>query len=292
MLEQEGSDNANGAVPSGTALARAMHRVLERAIPRVEDPPLAWRGIDDPGLSPLRVVRYGDCSWREVVGAHQLGERPGYPLVVAERLREHGIGMRFTNHHVTPAEALPVDGPGVRKHLRSGERPDLVWIQVGCAYAIRSMLPVETYSNRVRLRINGRLGSAGGTVHSAITAPALRRFGRYAYEFPGWPAVQARIEEFIRLIRRSFPGASVALLFPWGASSDGWMNPNRLEAVGSVLGDVCENCDVLAVDARAQLRDAELRGVAVRASNGYDLTRAGHEVVTDAILEQSRLLAT
>ena len=68
----------------------ARAQIQRRALRDVPMPSRDWHGIDEPELTPLRVLRVGDCSWQAIPRCHTMGE-PGYPQALAERLRDRGI---------------------------------------------------------------------------------------------------------------------------------------------------------------------------------------------------------
>src|SRR4051812_12088272 len=128
--------------------------MLDRAIARLPvpaDEPRRWSGLgSSEGLTPLRVVRFGDCSWRETDLAHQTGTRAGFPLVLAERLAACGVELRFTDVYVPSVGSLPRDAPGLCAFLRFAGAPDVVLLQPALAHATRALLPSTVVVNRLR----------------------------------------------------------------------------------------------------------------------------------------------
>ena len=260
-----------------------LNRVVRR-LPVPADRPRRWSGLEGAeALEPLRMVRFGDCSWRETDLAHQTGLRPGFPLVLAERLAERGVGLRFTDVYVPSVAALPRDAEGLARFLRFEGVPDVVLLQPALAHATRALLPSTPALNRLRRFGAWRAGRLAGPGYATLH-PLLRRFGRHVSPYEGGEHVSA----FLDAVSAVWPSARViALSPPVRPARDGWADPAELERVWNDVAAVCAARGVEVVDTRDELDAlvARMGPRAVYAANACDLRRVGHEAVAGRLLE-------
>ena len=263
-----------------TLWSRAARRVNRAAIEPLSNPTNVWHGVQDESLKPLRMLRLGDCSWLSVAHAHTFGP-PGYPSVLAERLRARGIALGFDNVHVGTAEEVD---PEVLRRFE-GRPVDLILIQVATQHGIQEILPLwDAGLPYVRLYAARRLGAAGGAWHRAVTSRMLRRWGRpYAALHPA--RARAGMHTLLDWIDLNYPGVPCAVLSPHPPLRAGFTDPELVDeawrlyaAVASARGaTVLDYRETLAAAAAGRERD-------FYGATGYDVLMPGHRVIADALL--------
>lgn len=274
----------DGETVGSTDMLRRLRWWIRRAIyaiPMPPDEPREWHGLDVPGR-PLRIVRFGDCSWRETDLGHQTGTRPGYPLVLAELLAERGVAMQFTDVYVASVAELPSDAEGLTRHLHLDGPPDVVILQPALGHATRVLLPVNAEINRLRRLVAHWVGRAAGPLY-AMLHPIARRFGRYASPYPG----PGGIDPFLSAVRSTWPNAhAVALGPPARPRRNGWADPEQLERVWAQVAEHARAFDVDTLDVRdgVEATAQRLGDAAVFGANACDLRRPGHEAVGHEVL--------
>lgn len=257
-------------------------RVLRRVVPKPPDPPREWRGIDRPGFERARLVRFGDCSWREIDFGHGRGSRAGFPLAAAELLERRGVALSFGDVYTAGVEPLPARAEDMDRYVRLHGDPDFIVLQPALSHAIRSIFTPRDEWNRVR-DLAGRRAGPLARLGYVVIQPALRRFGSLPGPFPG----TAPVEAFIRAARERWPDVEIVAVSPWRPLHDGWVDPAQLEAVWREVAECCRREGVEVIDcADAVDRARSEHGTrAVNGANGYDLRRAGHEAVGALLAE-------
>lgn len=266
-------------------MTRGAARAVMRVVPPPDDAPRRWPGILDAGLEPLRVARYGDCTWREVDGGHGRGRRPGYPLAAAEQLARHGIGMRFSDVWVPSYGHLPRTREELVRHLSLGGDPDAVLVQLGHSHATRALLP--TSAPWIRLRELGahrppRLARA----MYAASDPLLRRFGRVLYPEP--PDGSDCLAAFFALVRGTWPRARVLVMAPPSVPlRPGYCDPVLSEQAWRTAIAAARAAGVDTLDLRPEVGELQRRlgRWRVTGANGVDTRRPGSELVGRRLAE-------
>lgn len=265
-------------------MARVVDRVMRKLVPRPADIPRPWRGIDVEGAErTFRFLRYGDCGWRENNRGHSLGQRAGYPLVMAERLAESGISTSFSDVYLGPATRLPETGEELTRFVKLDGPPDIVLLECCSAHAVRSVIPLrKPWYNDLRINVGDRSGALARPVYPFVHW-ATRHFGRIVDPFPGTD----RHARFFELVRAQWPDATLLMMSPlcriW---TDGFLDAAEQMHVWHQIDALCEEMGVQVVDTRDTIDSlrATLGVRAVNAFNGYDLRRPGHEAVADLLM--------
>jgi hypothetical protein len=268
------------ATANPRALAVRALRAAGRRLPKPPDPPRAWRGVLDPGLEPLRIARYGDCSWREIEGWHGRGVRAGYPRVAAERLRERGLGVRFADVFAGGVHELPQDSGALVRHLHLDGEPDVVLLQVGGLHGLRMAMP--PWPEWMRLReLAGRRTGALARPGYGVVHPLMRRFGDVIAPYED----DAPLERFVGAVRERWPGLPLVAVSPWPVCTDGLFSRDAVAYAWERIEAVYLRLGVPYVDPRPALADACARDgtPAVFSWSGYDMRAGGHRIAGDLL---------
>lgn len=263
-----------------TLWARAAGRINHAAIGPLANPTNLWHGVRDDSLQPLRMLRLGDCSWLSVPHAHTFGP-PGYPAVLAARLRAQGIALAFDNVHVGTAEEAD---PAILSRFE-GRQVDVVLVQIATQHGLQEILPLSRAGlPYIRLYAASRLGAAGGHWHRAVTSPVLRRWGR---PFAPLDAARARatMHALLDWVEASHPGVPCALLSPHPPLRDGFADPRLVDEAWRLYASVASAHGATVLDYRETLAAAASgRERAFYGATGYDVLMPGHRIIADTLL--------
>lgn len=258
--------------------ARAVGWQFTRA---VQNPSHLWHGITDQALEHRHVLRIGDCSWQAIENAHTLGA-PGYPAILADRLRSRGIALAFDGFYCGTGQ----DATEQTLAKCRVERTDAILIQFGAQHAVQEFLPLNRlgYAD-IRLGLNWHSGRLGGQAHRHLVAPLLRRHGR-----PMIPLSPERITAGMNVLfdwlDRSFPDTPRVLLSPHPAVRSGWCDPQLLDRAWEIYRSAAAARGEHTLDYRPRLTRAVADHPDVfYGSTGYDLKLAGHKLVAVQLLE-------
>lgn len=261
-------------------LGRAL---LRKLIPKPSDPLRGWRGTADDHPRSINILRYGDCAWREQRHGHTLGVRPGYPLVIAERLARRGIGMGWSMVYVGSYSALPTSREELVRFVRlGGAAPDVVILQLAMGYATRTILPRNQYWNDARLHLARLAGPLSRPVYWLLEK-LLRRYGSTR----PFDDTQS-LEVFWELVADEWPDAQRIMMSPSCVPVvDGLIASEVLVRRWRHLAGRCQAIGVQTVETFAAVaeRREQLGRRAVGAYMDYDLRRPGHEAVADVLLD-------
>lgn len=246
------------------------------------NPTRDWHGLEDPQLTPKRLLRVGDCSWQAIAGAHTVGEA-GYPSVVANRLRDRGIAMRFDDYFVATAPVISLE----MLTKVAPKKLDAIVLQMGVTHGMLELLPLGRHGLvAVRTGINWHLGPMAAPLHRRLTAPVLRRYGRPSLPPPSRDEIHTGLGTLFGWIAENHPRVPVAVLPPHNVVRAGWSSPDLVDQAARIYLSSAASFGATVLDYRGALREATAgREERFYAANGYDLTRAGHELIADALLE-------
>ena len=255
-----------------TQVRRWLRPVYHRALgPLPVDPTRRWPGSASGDDAALRLAFYGDCSMRAMDRSHGVHNPMGWPHVLAER-----IPLEFSAVFTTMFEWLPeLDDLG--RHLRLSGDPDVVLVQIGAAYARRTVLPDTSKFLRLREDIGRRLGDRVFAGYRVLR-PVTRRLGRERLPYPG----AAGLERFLAAAREAWPEARLGVIQPY-PRLHATRSQRAVEAlVWEDVRAVCARADVECID----LADAVGDDPRLRCANGYNLSAAGAEVAGAALAER------
>jgi hypothetical protein len=229
------------------------------------------------GLPTRRLAIYGDCSWRAMEAAHGTHTPPGYPLALAERLGERGLGLEVGFGIYGAYEQLPRDEAALTRYLKLGGRPDVVVVQLGAIYGLRRVVADNNALDRLRGAVARALGRHAIAV-SRITRPLGQRLGRARQAYQGTAALEA----FLELAARTWPHARIVLMAPFPRhiaspkvrSTEARVHTEQLAAA--------RRCGVEFVDCAPALLGCRER---TTGANGYNLNAAGSQIVAQRLID-------
>lgn len=233
----------------------------------------AWRGTGESGAPTLGVLHVGDCGFREMNLSHDLRAPVGYPKVAAQRLAEHGIGLRFNHYFAVIFEQLPAMEALVR-HSKLEKDPDVILVHLGGTYHRRMMLGTSRRMQQFRHELGMRIGGHAFRYFRSIQ-PLVRVFGRYKTAYNG----PEQLERFLGAVRAEWPHAEVLVVRPF---ENIFQHPGMRQIFERVNADI----DATAERAGASvLNFNELLGLdpALRGANGYNLNARGSKLVGDRV---------
>lgn len=283
MINALGRRDPRGALASMLMAipADVRNEIGQRAIRNLANPTLTWHGVEDPELQGRRLLRIGDCSWQVIDRGHTFG-RPGYPAMVADRLRSMGVAMAFDDCYAGTSSQISIE----MLERVAPERPDAIIVQMGVLHGLLELLALwDAGLVTVRAAANRRLGVLGGPLHRRLTAPLLRRYGRPCMAPVSAEQVASELDALFAWIDARHPGVPRAVLPPHGLIQSGWADPVTVQEATDCYLDsaVRHGADIL--DYRERLRErAAGRERRFYGANGYDLRAPGHEVIADMLL--------
>lgn len=237
------------------------------------DPTVGWRGTAGEGLDVIRVLHLGDCGLRAMENGHDFRAPLGYPVVAAERLLEHGVGMEFSRWFALRFEDLP-PLKTLTPHMKLSGPPDIVLLQVGAAYFRRVITIEGPITALIRDELSRRFGR-GCYASYAILRPLTRAFGHRKNDYHGTEA----LERFLVEARTAWPDATFALIFPYRGQV-------KLRAHQRLADRLVP--DMIAAARRTGteiIRFHEQLGtdLSLRCANRYNLNARGSEVVGEEL---------
>jgi hypothetical protein len=263
----------SGRFRSAVAAPRGALRAAVRAVagPPVPDLALSWRGTAPPlpGGPLLRIAHYGDCGWREMPYSHGVHTRPGYPLVLADRLAQAGAGLEFSSVVANRFDHLP-GGEELDVHLRLSGPPDVVLVQLGGLYPRLVLIPDRPLILRLRARIARRLGPLVFAAYRALR-PFVIAAGRFSVPYGG----PEPLVGFLHAARARWPDARVVVMPPFPRSSGA---RRQLAIEHRVAEDV--RAAATGIAGVELLKVADLlprRERGLRCANAYNLSARGGE---------------
>jgi hypothetical protein len=237
------------------------------------DPARAWRGTGENRAPTLGVLHVGDCGFREMNLSHDLRGPVGYPKVAAERLAEHGVGLRFNHYFAVIFEQLPAMEALVR-HSKLAEDPDVILVHLGGTYHRRMILGTSRRMQQFRHELGMRIGKHAFRYFRSIQ-PLVRVFGRYKTAYNG----PEDLDCFLGMVRAAWPKAEVLVVRPF---DNIFQHPGMRQITARVNADIdatAERCGAAVLNFNELLgRDPALRG-----ANGYNLNARGSRLVGDRI---------
>jgi lysophospholipase L1-like esterase len=235
----------------------------------------AWRGTATEGEPALRLLHVGDCGFRRMELGHDMTAPPGYPVVAAERLREHGIGLAFGHYFAIGFEDLP-DQQRLVRHMHLDGEPDVVLVQLGGSPVRKVVLPHKKPIHRLRADGSRRAGRHIYLVHRVLRQ-LVRIFGRYPTKHPG----TMELERFLMQVREAWPAALIVVMPPFPRSHNYREQLRIAERTDADVKAAAERCGAAVLDASGVLGfDPSLR-----CANAYNLNGKGAEVVGDLLAD-------
>jgi hypothetical protein len=278
---------SGGSAPAPT-LVRRIARFGYRALlgqPPECDHGRTWRGTACEDLPTLKLLHVGDCGFRRMELGHDMSAPPGYPLVAAERLLDHGIGTAFGHYFAIGFEDLP-DQRRLVRHMHLEDVPDVVLVQLGGSYARKVVLPHKTPIHRLRADGNRRAGRLIYLAHRLLRQ-WVRIAGSYKTPYTG----TMQLERFLMQVREAWPAARVVVIPPFPRSHNYRKQLRIAERTDVDMKAAAERCGVHVLDAG----DALGFGPSLRCANAYNLNGKGAKVVGDLLgdwlLENVELVA-
>ena len=260
--------------------------IYRRALRDLPNPTLVWHGLPDSRLDQIRILRIGDCSWQAIDHAHSFG-KPGYPAILAERLREDGVAMRFDDCFAANTEEISLE----RLTKLTPEAPDAIIVQMGGSHALMEILPIHRMGfSVVRLRINWELGRLGGWLHRHIVSPVVRRFGKPVGEMWDYERVEPGMARLADWIDERFPGVPWAILSLHPPAYGGYKDLELAERSMDVYVRAAVAHGATFLDYRAAV-SAAAAGRPVSefyGASGYDLRAPGHVLIAAMLHEWLR----
>jgi len=270
--------SSTGGPSSAPALLRRVARFGYRAL--LGQPPecdfgRTWPGTASDGQPTLRLLHVGDCGFRRMEFGHDMTAPPGYPLVAAERLLEHGIGTAFGHYFAIGFEDLP-DQARLVRHMHLDGEPDVVIVQLGGMYARKVVLPHKKAIHRLRADGNRRAGRLIYLVHRLLRQ-WVRIAGSYKTHYPG----TMELERFLMQLKEAWPAAQIVVIPPFPRSHNYRKQLRIAERTDGDVRAAAERCGVHVLDASGALdHDPSLR-----CANAYNLNGKGAQVVGDLLGE-------
>ena len=245
------------------------HRVLG---PLPVDPTRRWPGSATGDDAALRLAFYGDCSMRAMDRSHGVHNTMGWPRVLAER-----TPLEFSAVFTTLFEWMP-GRDDLARHLRLSGDPDVVLVQLGAAYARRTVLPDTSRFLRVREDIGRRLGDRVFAGYRVVR-PVTRVLGRERVPYPG----PAGLERFLAAVREALAGRPPRCdpAVPTGCTA----RPSQRAIEARVWDDIRAVCARAGVEC-LDVSDAAGHDPRLRCANGYNLSAAGAELVGARLAER------
>lgn len=232
-----------------------------------------WRGTATDGRPTLKLLHVGDCGFRRMEFGHDMTAPPGYPLVAAERLLDHGIGMAFGHYFAIGFEDLP-DQRRLVKHMHLDGEPDVVVVQLGGSYARKVVLPHKKPIHRLRADGNRRAGRLIYPVHRLLRH-WVRIAGSYKTAYPG----TVELERFLMQLKEAWPAAQIVVIPPFPRSHNYRKQLRIAEKTDGDMKAAAERCGVTVLDTSGVLGyDPSLR-----CANAYNLNGKGAQLVGDLL---------
>jgi hypothetical protein len=279
---------STGGPAPAPALVRRIARFGYRALlgqPPECDQGRTWRGTASEDLPTLKLLHVGDCGFRRMELGHDMSAPPGYPLVAAERLLDHGVGMAFGHYFAIGFEDLP-DQRRLVRHMHLDGVPDVVLVQLGGSYARKVVLPHKKPIHRLRADGNRRAGRLIYLAHRLLRQ-WVRITGSYKTPYPG----TMQLERFLMQVREAWPAARVVVIPPFPRSHNYRKQLRIAERTDADMKAAAERCGVHVLDA------GDVLGLdpSLRCANAYNLNGKGAKVVGDLLghwlLENVELVA-
>jgi hypothetical protein len=267
---------STGGPAPAPALLRRIARFGYRALlgqPPECDQGRTWPGTARAGLPTLKLLHVGDCGFRRMELGHDMTAPPGYPLVAAERLLDHGIGMAFGHYFAIGFEDLP-DQQRLVRHMHLDGEPDVVLVQLGGSYARKVVLPHKKQVHRLRADGNRRAGRLIYPVHRLLRQ-WVRIAGSYKTEYPG----TMELERFLMQVQEAWPTAQVVVIPPFPRSHNYRKQLRIAERTDADMKAAAGRCGAMVLDTSEALgHDPSLR-----CANAYNLNHRGAKVVGDLL---------
>jgi hypothetical protein len=267
---------STGGPAPAPAVLRRIARFGYRALlgqPPDCDQGRTWPGTAREGLPTLKLLHVGDCGFRRMEFGHDMTAPPGYPLVAAERLLNHGIGMAFGHYFAIGFEDLP-DQQRLVRHMHLDGEPDVVLVQLGGSYARKVVLPHKKPVHRLRADGNRRAGRLIYPVHRLLRQ-WVRIAGSYKTEYPG----TMELERFLMQVQEAWPAAQIVVIPPFPRSHNYRKQLRIAVRTDADMKAAAERCGVAVLDTSEALgHDRSLR-----CANAYNLNGKGANVVGDLL---------
>jgi hypothetical protein len=232
-----------------------------------------WPGTAREDMPTLKLLHVGDCGFRRMELGHDMTAPPGYPLVAAERLLDHGVGMAFGHYFAIGFEDLP-DQKRLVKHMHLDGEPDVVIVQLGGSYARKVVLPHKKPIHRLRADGNRRAGRLIYIVHRLLRQ-WVRIAGSYRTGYPG----TVELERFLMQLKEAWPAARIVLMPPFPRSHNYRKQLAIARRTDADMKAAAERCGVHVLDTAGVLGyDPSLR-----CANAYNLNGEGAQVVGDLL---------
>jgi GDSL-like Lipase/Acylhydrolase family len=254
---------------------RFVDRVCGRLAPPVHDPTQDWRGATADAERSLGLLTFADCSFR-AMDCHGTHNPPGYPQLLLERLDRRGVAVRGRTVYVPRSDDLPRTADDLRRWYDVGGEPDLVLVQTGSQCALRTVLGLRPSIQEVRDRVGRALGRRGFVTNRALW-PRLGRVTRTTLPREDPEA----LVRFAALVREVWPDARLVAMPPFSATPHSPWSDAILREVAEGTRRVCEREGIAYLDPNPAIERLPVE--VGRCTNGYNLTRAGHEVVAEAL---------
>jgi hypothetical protein len=238
-----------------------------------EDPVRAWKGMARDDLPLLRVMHVGDCSIRSMEHTHDFKAPIGYPMVMAERLLDAGIGTEFAHYFAITYEPLPDIGR-LKKVTKMSGAPDVVLVHTGATYQRRVILDSTSRINQLRVEVGRRFGRRIRLPYRLVLKPFVRLFGRHWNEYSG-PEL---LDRFVERVQREWPNATMVLMPPLPFA---WTYPTSWPIVDRVVEDyrgVAERRGLPFLQFTTLGDDNRFR-----CANGYNLNTRGSQIVGEEL---------
>jgi hypothetical protein len=269
---------ASGGPAPAPSFLRRIARFGYRALlgqPPTCDQGRTWPGTTQDGLPTLKLLHVGDCGFRRMELGHDMTAPPGYPLVAAERLLDHGVGMAFGHYFAIGFEDLP-DQRRLVKHMHLDGEPDVVVVQLGGSYARKVVLPHKKPIHRLRADGNRRAGRLIYLAHRLLRQ-WVRFAGGYKTAYPG----TMELERFLMQLKEAWPAAHIVLMPPFPRSHNYRKQLAIAERTDADMKAAAERCGVHVLDTSGVLGyDPSLR-----CANAYNLNGKGAQIVGDLLGE-------
>src|SRR4051794_21627900 len=270
------TDGYSGGPASAPTLFRRVARFGYRALlgkPPECDLARAWPGTAGKGQRTLRLLHVGDCGFRRMERGHDMTAPPGYPLVAAEQLLEHGVGVSFGHYFAIGFEDLP-DQKRLLRHMHLDGQPDVVVVQLGGSSARRVVLPHKKPIHRLRADGNRRAGRFIYIVHRLLRQ-WVRIAGFYRTLYPG----TVELERFLMQVKEAWPAAQVVVMPPFPRSHNYRKQLRIAERTDADMEAAAARCGVAILDTSDVLgHDPKLR-----CANAYNLNGKGCAVVGELL---------
>jgi hypothetical protein len=193
----------------------------------------------------------------------------GYPIVAAERLLEHGVGIEFSRWFAVRFEDLP-DMQQLARHVRLSGPPDVVLLHLGAVYCRHVIFVDGPLTMEVRDELGRRFPDATYACYGVMRRLAWV-LGRQSNEYLGSEA----LERFLLEVRGAWPDARIALLLPF----PGVLRSRAQERTATRL-----HADMMAASKRIgtdllRFRDVLGTDPVLRCANRYNLNARGSQLV-------------